>query len=99
MTVRLLLVKCNVKYLDPTGIFQGFFGTYIDDEGLSLRGTLVIDPDQVLKTIEINENDIGRSAKRNVPQITSHKFVEKMMVTFALQTGNQAKIHYTLVLI
>src|SRR3989344_5896972 len=47
---------------DPTGKLCQEFGTYIEDEGLSLRGTFIVDPDGVLKTLEIHDNSIGRSA-------------------------------------
>lgn len=62
---------------DPTGNISRLFGTYIDDEGLSLRGTFIIDPDQVLKTIEINENDIGRCAKEMYRKLLAAKFVRE----------------------
>jgi peroxiredoxin (alkyl hydroperoxide reductase subunit C) len=48
---------------DPTGEVSKAFGTYIADEGLSLRATMIIDPDGVLKSMEIHDNSIGRSAK------------------------------------
>lgn len=47
---------------DPTGRFSREFGTYIEDKGLPLRGSFIIDPDQKLKAFEINDNSIGRSA-------------------------------------
>ena len=68
----------KIKYpmvADPTGNFCREFGTYIDDEGLSLRGSFVIDPDGVLKTIEIHNNDVGRSAKELLRKVKAAKFV------------------------
>lgn len=47
---------------DPTGNVCKAFGTYIDNEGLSLRGTMIVDPDGVLKAMDIHDNSIGRSA-------------------------------------
>lgn len=55
-----------MKYLmvaDPTGQLCRAFGTYIEDAGRSLRGSFVIDLNGILKTIEIHDNSIGRSAK------------------------------------
>lgn len=46
---------------DPAGKLCREFGTYLDDEGLSLRGTFIIDPDGVVKTIEMHDNSLGRS--------------------------------------
>lgn len=62
---------------DPTGEICKLFGTYIEKEGLSLRGTFIIDPDGVLKTIEIHDNDIGRSAKEMVRKLEAAKFVRE----------------------
>ena len=62
---------------DPTGKVAKIFGTYIEDEGLSLRGTFIIDPDGILKTIEIHDNNIGRSAKELVRKLQAAKFVRE----------------------
>jgi len=70
----------KVKYpmlADPTGNTSKMFGTYIESEGLSLRGTFIIDPDGVLKTIEIHDNNIGRSAKEMVRKLQAAKFVRE----------------------
>src|SRR3989338_4664180 len=39
---------------DPTGNMCRAYGTYIAEEGLSLRGTFIIDPDGVLKAYELH---------------------------------------------
>ncbi|MEI7810608.1 MAG: redoxin domain-containing protein [bacterium] len=62
---------------DPTGNVSKLFGTYIEEEGMSLRGTFIIDPDGILKTIEINDNDIGRSAKEMFRKLQAAKFVRE----------------------
>ncbi|MFZ2205340.1 MAG: redoxin domain-containing protein [Minisyncoccia bacterium] len=62
---------------DPTGSVSMMFGTYIEAEGLSLRGTFIIDPDGVLKTIEIHANNIGRSAKEMLRKLQAAKFVRE----------------------
>ncbi|NCQ53986.1 peroxiredoxin [Candidatus Saccharibacteria bacterium CG11_big_fil_rev_8_21_14_0_20_41_19] len=62
---------------DPTGNVAKMFGTYIEEEGLSLRGTFIIDPDGVLKTIEIHDNNIGRSAAEMVRKLQAAKFVRE----------------------
>ncbi len=62
---------------DPSGKLCRFFGIYIFEEGLSLRGSFIIDPDGVLKTIEINNNDIGRSAKELLRKLKAAKFVRE----------------------
>ena len=60
---------------DPTGELCQLFGTYISKEGLSLRGTFIIDPDGVVKTIEIHDNSIGRSGKELLRKLRAAKFV------------------------
>lgn len=62
---------------DPTGNLCREFGTYIDEAGLSLRGTFIIDPDGVLKTIDIHDNSIGRSAKEILRKVRAAKFVRE----------------------
>lgn len=68
---------------DPSGRISIAFGTYIEsnsldhteDEGLSLRGTYVIDPDGILRAMEINDNSIGRSAKELVRKLKAAQYV------------------------
>jgi len=70
----------TVKYpmlADPTGKLCQMFGTYDESDGLSLRGTFLIDPDGNLKTIEIHNNDIGRSAKELLRKVQAAKFVRE----------------------
>ena len=62
---------------DPTGKLSKEFGTYIEDEGLALRGTFIIDPDGVLKAMEINNNDIGRSATELLRKLQAAAFVRE----------------------
>lgn len=69
----------KVKYpmlADPTGKISKLFGTYIREEGLALRGTFIIDTEGVLKTIEIHDNSIGRSADELVRKIQAAQFVK-----------------------
>lgn len=62
---------------DTTGNLSRMFGTYIENDGLSLRGTFIVDPDGVLKTIEIHDNNIGRSAKEMLRKLEAAKFVRE----------------------
>jgi len=70
----------KIKYpmvADPTGNICKAYGTYIESEGLSLRGTFIIDPDGILKAFEIHDNSIGRSAKELIRKIQAAKFVRE----------------------
>ena len=62
---------------DPTGKICKMFGTYIKDEGLSLRGTFIIDPEGILKAYEIHDNSIGRSAEELIRKIQAAQFVRE----------------------
>lgn len=62
---------------DPTGNLCRLFGTYIEAEGLSLRGTFIIDPDGKLVAMDIHENSIGRSAPEILRKLQAAKFVRE----------------------
>lgn len=62
---------------DPTGNLCREFGTYIDEAGLSLRGTFIIDPDGVLKAADIHDNSIGRSGAEVLRKVQAAKFVRE----------------------
>ena len=62
---------------DPTGKLCKELGTYIDDEGLSLRGSFIFDPDGILKAFEIHDNSIGRSAAELVRKLQAAIFVRE----------------------
>ncbi|MDR4478989.1 MAG: redoxin domain-containing protein [Nitrospira sp.] len=47
---------------DTTGRLSRAFGVYLEDEGVALRGTFLIDPDGVLRAYEVHDNSIGRHA-------------------------------------
>jgi peroxiredoxin (alkyl hydroperoxide reductase subunit C) len=60
---------------DPSGKVCRQFGTYIENEGLSLRGTFIIDPEGVLRAYEIHDNSIGRSIQEVIRKVQAAKFV------------------------
>ena len=62
---------------DPTGRLCKEFGTYIENEGISLRGSFIIDPDGVVKCVEIHDNSIGRNAKETLRKLKAAKFVRE----------------------
>ena len=47
---------------DPTGVISRNFNVMIEEEGLALRGTFIINPEGFIKTVEVNDLGIGRSA-------------------------------------
>jgi len=62
---------------DPTGKVCKKYGTYIREEGLSLRGTFIIDPDGIIKAFEMHDNSIGRSTEELIRKIQAAQFVKE----------------------
>lgn len=62
---------------DPSGILCRTFGTYIEDEGVSLRATFIIDPEGTVKAIDIHDNSIGRSCKEILRKLKASKYVSE----------------------
>ncbi|MEW6748614.1 MAG: redoxin domain-containing protein [Candidatus Micrarchaeota archaeon] len=62
---------------DPGGRMCRAFGTYIEAEGLSTRATFIIDPDGVVKSIEMHDNSIGRSSTETLRKLQAAKFVRE----------------------
>ena len=63
--------------VDPTGKMCKEFGTYIEDEGLSLRGTFIIDTEGILRTIEIHSNSIGRNISETLRTLKVAVYVKE----------------------
>ena len=60
---------------DPNAQISNSYGVYIAEEGICLRGTFIIDPDQTLKCVEMHDNSIGRSGDELVRKIKAAQFV------------------------
>ena len=62
---------------DPTGNICRAFGTYLEMEGLSLRGTFIIDPDGVLKAMDVHDNSIGRNIEEIFRKLQASQYVRE----------------------
>ena len=60
---------------DPTHQLTRAFGVHIDAEGLALRGTFIVNPDGVVKTMEVHDNAIARDVKETVRKLKAAKYV------------------------
>jgi peroxiredoxin (alkyl hydroperoxide reductase subunit C) len=60
---------------DPTHQLTRAFGVHIDEEGLALRGTFIVNPDGVVKTMEIHDNAIARDVTETVRKLKAAKYV------------------------
>jgi peroxiredoxin len=70
----------KIKYpmvADPTGDITRLFGVMVESEGVALRGTFIVDPDGILRTMEIHDNSIGRSAQETLRKLRAAKFVRE----------------------
>lgn len=62
---------------DPTHFLARHFGVLIEEEGLALRGTFLVDPDGVIKLCEIHDNGIGRDAGELLRKVKAAQFVRE----------------------
>lgn len=60
---------------DPTGTITRGFGVMIEEEGLALRGTFVVNPEGLIKVAEIHDLGIGRSAVDLVRKVKAAQYV------------------------
>jgi peroxiredoxin (alkyl hydroperoxide reductase subunit C) len=68
----------KIKYTmfgDPTGAITRNFDVMIEEEGLALRGTFVINPEGQIKLCEIHDNGIGRDAKELLRKVQAAQYV------------------------
>ena len=62
---------------DPTGKLCRALGTYIEEEGISLRATFIVDPKGIIKAMEIHDNSIGRNIDEILRKLQAAKFVSE----------------------
>jgi peroxiredoxin (alkyl hydroperoxide reductase subunit C) len=60
---------------DPTGAITRNFGVMIEEEGLALRGTFLINPEGQIKVCEIHDLGIGRDAKELLRKVQAAQHV------------------------
>ena len=77
----------EIKYpmaADPSGKLAEAFGVLIEsdgpdltpDEGLALRGTFIIDPTGIWRSMEVNDNSIGRKGAETLRKLQAAQYVE-----------------------
>ncbi|HEX8602527.1 alkyl hydroperoxide reductase subunit C [Pseudoduganella lutea] len=60
---------------DPTGLLSRNFQVMIEEEGLALRGTFVINPEGFIKVLEVHDNGIGRDASELLRKVKAAQYV------------------------
>lgn len=70
----------KIKYpmlADPTGKLSRNFGVMIEEEGLALRGSFLVDPDGNIKVEEVHDLGIGRNAAEMVRKVRAAQYIRK----------------------
>ena len=61
---------------DPTGTIARHFGIYNEDDGMTFRGTFIINPKGLLVGSEINFNNVGRNAEELVRKLEANVYLD-----------------------
>jgi peroxiredoxin (alkyl hydroperoxide reductase subunit C) len=70
----------DVKYLmgaDPSGKVSRLFGVYVEDAGLALRGTFIINPQGRLLNSEVNFFNMGRNIDELMRKFKANIYLSK----------------------
>ena len=70
----------NLKFpmaSDANHYLSYMFGVLIEEEGLARRASIILDKDRCVKSIEINDNSIGRSAQELIRKVRAIKFMSE----------------------
>lgn len=62
---------------DPTGALARQFEVMIEEEGLALRGTFIVNPEGEIKAYEVHDLGIGRNAEELLRKVQAAKFVHE----------------------
>ncbi|PRD38532.1 UNVERIFIED_CONTAM: ahpC [Trichonephila clavipes] len=60
---------------DPTHQLTRAFDVHIEEAGLALRGTFIVNPEGVIKTAEIHDNAIARDVSETLRKLKAAQFV------------------------
>jgi peroxiredoxin len=60
---------------DPTATLARNFEVLIEEEGLALRGSFLVNPEGVIKVCEIHDNGIGRNAAEMLRKVKAAQYV------------------------
>ena len=53
------------------------FNIYCEDDGLSYRATVIIDPGGIIRCVEVHDNSIGRSVQELLRKVRAAKYVHE----------------------
>jgi peroxiredoxin (alkyl hydroperoxide reductase subunit C) len=59
---------------DPTHAMTRGFGVHIEEEGLALRGTFIVNPEGQVKTAEVHSNEIARDVQETLRKLKAAQY-------------------------
>ncbi len=62
---------------DPKGAVARLYEVYDEEEGVAVRGRFLIDPDGILRAVEVVYPNVGRNVKELIRQIKAFQYVRK----------------------
>jgi len=62
---------------DPTHAISNAFNVLIPEEGITLRGTFIVNPEGEIVSYEVNANNIGRNSDELLRKVQAAQFVAK----------------------
>ncbi|CEP08456.1 hypothetical protein [Parasitella parasitica] len=62
---------------DKTKSIAKSYGVYLENDGISLRGLFIIDPNGVVRQITINDLPVGRSVPETIRLVEAFQFTDK----------------------
>ena len=60
---------------DPTHVLARNFEVLIEEEGMALRGTFVVNPEGEIKVMEVHDNGIGRVASELLRKVKAAQYI------------------------
>ena len=60
---------------DPTATLAKNFDVYLEDQGIALRGTFLVDPEGKIKLYEVHDDGVGRNADELVRKVKAAQYV------------------------
>jgi peroxiredoxin (alkyl hydroperoxide reductase subunit C) len=62
---------------DPAHQLTRMFGVHIEEEGMALRGTFLVNPQGIVKTAEVHDNSIARDMVETLRKLKAAQYVAK----------------------
>ena len=59
---------------DPTHVLTRGFDVHVEEDGMALRGTFIINPDGVIKTMEVHPDEIARDVKDTLRKLKAAQY-------------------------